>query len=129
MKKILILAALINMTVFVVNAQKINRPIIEFEWNVYDYDTIMQNNNGMCSFRFKNTGDAPLIISSTSASCGCTEPEFDSKPVMPGEVGEIKVKYNTSLVGAFRKTIVVKSNAANQGTSILTIKGYVKKKE
>lgn len=117
------------MGISVVYAQQKNIPQIEFVQTVYNYDTVTQGTNGECSFIFKNIGNAPLIISSTSASCGCTTPSFDKKPLMPGEKGKIIVKYNTSLIGAFRKTIVVKSNAANQGTSILTIKGYVKKKE
>lgn len=129
MKRIILLFTALMMGISVVYAQQKNMPQIEFEQTVYNYDTVSQGANGECSFIFKNIGDAPLIISSTSASCGCTTPSFDAKPVMPGYKGKISVKYNTSLVGAFRKTIVVKSNATNQGTSILTIKGYVKKKE
>ena len=108
--------------------QRQKKPKIEFEQTLYNYDTILQGANGECLFIFKNIGDAPLTIFSASASCGCTTPSFNAKPVMPGRKGEITVKYNTSLVGPFRKTIVIKSNAENRRTSILTIKGYVKGK-
>ncbi len=104
-------------------------PCIEFVQTVYDYDTIEQNSDGRCTFTFKNTGNAPLLISNASTSCGCTKPQFSTKPVLPGRTGRITVRYNTSLVGSFRKTIVVKSNAANQSTAILFIKGFVKKRK
>ncbi len=103
--------------------------MIEFNTSIIDYDTITEGAKKNVCFQFTNTGDEPLIISSVISSCGCTTPSFDAKPVMPGKTGKITVKYNTSLIGAFRKTIVVKSNAVNQRTSILTIRGYVKKKE
>lgn len=104
-------------------------PCIEFVQTVYDYDTIEQNSDGRCTFTFKNTGNAPLLISNASTSCGCTKPQFSTRPILPDRTGRITVRYNTSLVGSFRKTIVVKSNATNQSTAILFIKGFVKKRK
>ena len=43
------------------------------------------------TFVLKNTGDVPLLIKDISASCGCTVPEWDKKPIKPGETTEIKV--------------------------------------
>lgn len=76
---------------------------IVFDKNVYDYDTIVQGANGDCVFRFTNIGDAPLVIADVNASCGCTKPRWDKKPVMPGKSGVIHVTYNTMLTGHFRK--------------------------
>ncbi len=47
---------------------------------------------------------------------------------MPEDTGSISIHYNTSNIGAFYKTIVVKSNAANSPTSVLCIKGFVREK-
>lgn len=129
MKKSICIVLFFMLGILPTNAQKKGFPQISFEKTVYDYDSILQGSNGMCTFLFKNTGDAPLIISSTSSSCGCTKPTFVKTPIMPGEESKITVKYNTSLVGDFRKTIVVKSNAKNKPVSILQIKGYVKTKK
>lgn len=104
-------------------------PCIEFVQTTYDFDTLSQYGDGLCSFTFKNTGNAPLVISNASSSCGCTVPRYSSSPIMPGKTGRITVRYNTSRLGSFRKTIVVKSNAANQSTAILFIKGFVRKRE
>lgn len=123
----LLLIAVYNITVL--QAQTTKEPKIEFSQVVYNYDTIDQGSNGECIFTYKNIGNAPLVISKVSSSCGCTTPQVSKKPVMPGKTGIVTVKYNTSLLGAFRKTIVVKSNASNKNTAVLTIKGVVVKKK
>ncbi len=101
---------------------------IVFDKSVYDYDTIVQGANGDCVFRFTNIGDAPLVIADVNASCGCTKPRWDKKPVMPGKSGVIHVTYNTMLTGHFRKTLVVRTNAANGNNQVLRIKGFVRQK-
>ena len=110
--------------------EKINKSnsAIQFLQTVHDFDTIDKGENGDCRFEFKNTGREPLIISSVSASCGCTSTEIVKGVVMPEDTGSISIHYNTSNIGAFYKTIVVKSNAANSPTSVLRIKGFVREK-
>ena len=64
------------------------------------------------SYRFKNIGDKPLIISSAKAGCGCTVPEKPEKPIAPGEIGSIKVTFNSKgRPGSAQKTVTVLSNA------------------
>jgi len=63
------------------------------------------------SFRFKNVGDKPLIISNVSASCGCTVPETPKKPYQPGETGVIKASFNSAgKSGAQAKQVNVFAN-------------------
>ena len=67
-----------------------------------------------CIFSYTNTGDADLVISSASASCGCTVPKYDKRPVPPGRSGTIEVIFDTSgREGVQTKTVVVQSNAEN----------------
>lgn len=61
-------------------------------------------------FVLKNTGEKPLLIKDVSASCGCTVPEWDKKPVKPGDKTEIKIKVTPDNTGYFRKTITVFCN-------------------
>ena len=124
MKRQIIFSILLLANLFVAAQAK-----IEFIKTTHNYDTIIQGSDGRCTFTFLNNGNEPLVISSVSTSCGCTIPEFDKKPVFPGKTGHIRVSYNTELLGKFKKTIVVKSNAGNENTSILSIRGFVKKKE
>ncbi len=97
---------------------------IEFKTNTIDYGTIEKGADGVRAFEFTNTGDAPLIISDVKSTCGCTIPKKPEGPVMPGETGEIKVKYDTNRVMPIRKTITVISNAETP-TVALRIKGKV----
>ena len=48
------------------------------------------------SYRFKNTGDKPLVIASVTASCGCTVPEKPEEPIAPGAEGRIKAKFDSN---------------------------------
>jgi len=72
---------------------------IEFSKETHDYGTIKNGANGECVFEFKNTGDAPLLISNSRGSCGCTVPEWPKEPIAPGATGTIKVKYDTMRTG------------------------------
>ncbi len=104
-------------------------PKIEFQAkdNTIDYGTITkQNDNGIRTFYFKNTGDAPLLISNVQSTCGCTIPSYPKTPILPGQTNQIDIKYNMS-PGPMRKTITVESNAVNyeEGRVPLKIKGTV----
>ncbi|WP_072319060.1 DUF1573 domain-containing protein [Sinomicrobium oceani] len=97
---------------------------IDFKEDTIDYGEIAQGSDGQRVFEFTNTGNAPLVISNVSSSCGCTVPKWTSDPVKPGEKGTIEVKYDTKRVGPIRKTVTVSSNAETP-TVALKIKGKV----
>lgn len=97
---------------------------IEFKTDVIDYGTIEKGADGVRVFEFTNTGNAPLIISKVSSTCGCTVPKKPEGPILPGQNGEIQVKYDTQRVNPIRKTITVLSNAETP-TVALKIKGDV----
>jgi hypothetical protein len=97
---------------------------IEFKSDTIDYGTIDKGSDGVRVFEFTNTGDEPLIISKVSSSCGCTIPKKPKDPILPGQTGEIEVKYDTNRVNPIRKTITVISNAETP-TVALKIKGLV----
>ena len=99
-------------------------PVFEFETEVIDYGEIAANSDGNRIFKFKNVGKSPLIINSVKGSCGCTVPTKPEAPIMPGETGEIKVKYATNRIGPFSKTVTINSNAYEE-TKVLRIKGRV----
>lgn len=100
----------------------------EFDKDVHDYGTIEQGGNGTCEFKIKNTGTEPLVIRNARGSCGCTVPTWPKEPIAPGGTAIIKVKYDTKRVGVINKSVTVTSNASNEGTKVLRIKGTVKAK-
>lgn len=122
MKKFIVIMVL-ALIGFGVNAQeKVAK--IKFKTDVIDYGEIAKDSDGVRVFEFTNTGNAPLIVSRVSSTCGCTVPKKPEKPVLPGESGTIEVKYATDRVGPIRKTITVYSNA-DEPTVALKIKGKV----
>lgn len=117
-----------------VNAQqdtvvkKKHMPYILFEKTIYDYGTLEYGSDATYNFEFINAGKTPLVITKCEPSCGCTVADWSKEPIKKNGKGTIKVRYNTTLAGAFAKTITVVSNAQNSPV-VLTIQGKVKKKE
>jgi hypothetical protein len=103
-----------------------NAPVFKFDTEVIDYGKIELNADGVRTFKFKNVGKSPLIITRIQSSCGCTVPKKPKDPIMPGKTGEIEVKYATNRQGGFSKVITVYSNAS-EPTKRLRIKGIVLK--
>jgi len=98
---------------------------ISFDKTTFDYGTVKSGADGHRFFTVKNTGDKPLIISKVQASCGCTTPEWSQDPIMPGKTAQIKVGYNTTIVGPFTKIIEVYSNDPDNSRSVINIKGTI----
>lgn len=126
MKKLLLLFAFVA-----VNAVSFGQSGAKIEFlnkdNTIDYGTVTkESDSGIRTFEFKNTGDAPLIITNVQSTCGCTVPSKPTEPILPGKIGKIEVKYNMN-PGPIRKTITVESNAINveSGRIALKIKGEV----
>ncbi len=103
-------------------------PIMTFAENIHDFGTLVDGEVVTYKFKFKNTGNADLIISNASASCGCTIPSYPKEPIIPGGEGAIDVQFNSSgKVGTFDKNVTITSNTIP--TQIyLVIRGEVKAK-
>jgi hypothetical protein len=78
----------------------------------YNFGKVADGEKVEYSYRFRNTGTKPLVVVQATASCGCTVPQKPEKPVMPGEIGFIKIVFDSkNRVGNAHKTITVESNA------------------
>jgi len=97
---------------------------LQFEKQTHDFGNVPQGTPVTYEFKFKNTGNAPIVISNVQASCGCTTPAWTNTPVLPGKTGSIKAQYNAAAMGAFNKSITVTSNASNS-SEVVFIKGTV----
>jgi hypothetical protein len=106
-----------------------NLPVMTFEKQEHDFGTIEQGTPQETSFKFTNTGNAPLIITNATSSCGCTIPEYPKNtPIPPGESGEMIVKFNGSGQNQVTKSITVTANT-EKGTEMLRIMAFVNAKE
>ncbi len=62
-------------------------------------------------FEFKNTGNAPLLVTNAIGSCGCTVPEWPKEPIMPGKTGNIKITYDiANRPGKIDKIVTITTN-------------------
>jgi hypothetical protein len=97
-----------------------------FNWieTSFDFGKIKQNVPVTHEFSFVNKGNAPLVISSVQASCGCTVAEYSKEAIGPGQKGFVKATYNAAKAGAFTKTVTINANT-EETTVLLTIKGEV----
>ena len=104
---------------------------VEYETMVYDYGEVKEGAKVKYSYKFKNTGSEPLVISDAKGSCGCTVPDWPREPIAPGASGEIKVEFDSKGKGTDdgskqTKRVTVTANT-NPAQTYLTISGIVKK--
>jgi hypothetical protein len=107
MKKILLLSTAFMFSLAVM-AQPKPDDVIKVNAETHDFGKIKQGEPVTFVFEIKNISDKPLVVESTSASCGCTTPEKPTEPIMPGTVGKVKVVYNAANPAPFTKDVYIK---------------------
>jgi hypothetical protein len=73
----------------------IKKAKLEFSEKLYEFGEIVEGDIVEHKFLFKNRGNAPLMIKSAIATCGCTVPSYPYLELAPGEEGYIGVQYNS----------------------------------
>ncbi len=98
-----------------------------FEYTDYDFGSVKEGEKVKHSYKFKNTGKEPLVISSAKGSCGCTVPKWPTEPIAPGESGQIDVEFDSKgKPGKQTKQVTVVANTTPDKT-FLKISGTVEK--
>ncbi|MBS7563613.1 DUF1573 domain-containing protein [Mucilaginibacter sp. Bleaf8] len=103
-------------------------PAMQFQKTAYDFGKIKTGDKVSYTFKFTNTGKSPLIISDAVASCGCTKPEFDAKPIAPGQDGEIKVTFNSAGKDGLQDKMVTITANTFHPQNVVHLTGEVTKK-
>ena len=118
-------ASLVNNPASATEAKNKKEPKIEFNVMEHDFGNMIQGEQVSFSYKFKNIGDAPLIISAVERTCGCTDIKFPKDPLKPGEEGVIKITYDSKGHKGFQnKRVIVKANT-NPSETILKFKARV----
>ena len=102
-------------------AQAKKKPQIQFEETNIDLGTFPENDPvKTVKFKFKNVGNAKLVINSVSTSCGCTVADYPKDFIAPGATGVITVTYDGKgkYPGRFRKGISVFTNNGKDVTRL-----------
>ena len=107
-------------------AEEVDMPKITFDSTTCNFGTIAIGQKVVHSFKFKNTGNAPLVISQVVPSCGCTTlKDWPKDPIYPGEGGTITAEFNsTGFPGVISKSITVGTNCL-PGDWYLKLEGTV----
>ena len=106
-------------------------PVITWEKSVHDFGDVAQGDKVEHTFKFKNTGSEPLIITNVQVTCGCTTPKgWARDPIAPGQSSEITIAFNSlGKFGKQTKVVTIVSNAINQeGGQISFLANVLEKK-
>lgn len=102
-----------------ISTANLPKTVITFEDTKHSFGTITEGEKVRHAYRFKNTGEHPLVISNAVASCGCTVPSYPKEPIPPGKEGEIIVEFNSkNRAGHQQKNVLVYSNAQQDAISL-----------
>ena len=100
-------------------------PVLTFDSDLHDFGRLSAGENISYSFHFRNTGNADLIISNTSATCGCTVADYPKGRIAPGGEGYVTVTFKSAgKAGQQYQEVTIVSNA-QPATSRLKILAQV----
>lgn len=106
------------------NASKF--PVLTFTESEHDFGEIEQGKSVETTFEYKNTGNAPLVITDIKSTCGCTVPQdWSREPLAPGESNSFVVIFNGSGANKVSKSITVTANT-EKGSEVVKISAFVK---
>lgn len=101
-------------------------PVIEFDKKDHDFGEIASGTPVETVFSYKNTGNAPLVITDIKSSCGCTVPkDWSKEPLAVGGTGKFTVKFNGKGANKVSKAITVTANTQS-GKEVVKISAFVK---
>lgn len=64
--------------------------------NHWDFKDVKKGESVEHVYEVTNMGENPLIISQVKPGCGCTAPDYTREPIMPGQKGQITLKFDSS---------------------------------
>lgn len=108
MKKLLFIAAAFILAAGAMGQTSKPDDFAKFNIDKYDFGKIKQAVPAIYYFEVTNKSDKPLIIENAHATCGCTTPEYQKDPILPGKTAKIKVGYNAANGGHFEKPVYIK---------------------
>jgi len=100
--------------------------VVTVDKTIHDFGTIAPTDGPQSAvFVVTNNTDAPVLITSVRASCGCTASEWTKTPIEPGKTGTVTAKYNpANQAGPFTKTVTIETTSTPDRI-VVRIKGVV----
>jgi hypothetical protein len=100
-------------------AASADAPAFKFVKESFDFGQITDGEKVSYDFKFTNIGKSPLIITSATATCGCTVPDYPKEPIAPGAEGIIRVVFDsTGKPGMQNKVVTITANTVPEITQL-----------
>ncbi|MEW5846895.1 MAG: DUF1573 domain-containing protein [Bacteroidota bacterium] len=91
----------------------------------FDAGTVHSGELVKHSFRFKNTGNIPLVVKDVIPSCGCTKVDVSQKILKPGDEATVEVVFDSKgWFGSQYKAVTLRTNGVIREKSV-TLKANV----
>ena len=97
---------------------------VKFIEKDHDFGVIGLKDSISYKYGIVNLGPENYIITNIKASCGCTSPKWDLKPIPPGDTTYVEVGFKPTTLGIQEKSIVINSNV-DSVFSVLHLRGNV----
>jgi hypothetical protein len=95
-----------------------------FEKTTYKFEDTKQGEQLSHVFKFKNTGDSPLVIDTYQVACTCTKAKFSKEPILPGQESQIEITFDTQGKFGYQDRIIEIFSNSKKSVK-LRIKVYV----
>ena len=99
--------------------------VMAFSETEFEFGTVQDGEKVSHTYKFKNTGNEPLILSDAKGSCGCTVPKWPREPIAPGAEAEIVVEFNSKNKKGKRNQKVTITANTNPPQTFIYLKGEV----
>lgn len=118
----LVLALILIITAFPSNGQAV---FSFLEKTTFKFADTKQGQQLSHTFKFKNIGNVPLVISNYKVKCSCTKAEFSKQPIMPNQQSQITITFDTNGKYGYQDRIISIYSNAKKSPVKLRIKVYV----
>ena len=115
-------------------AQAQNGPTIQTPSDTVDLGEIfideLNVNHGKLQIKVSNSGNQPLLLQKVSGYCGTNIKQWTKAPILPNKEGSIDVEFRIEpKPQIISRTVTVESNATNQRSKKVHIRGIVSERK
>lgn len=104
------------------------QPTFELETPIIDMGTILDTEPVTKTIRFRNAGNATLMVPNVSTTCGCTVAELPKNEFEPGESVELEVEFDPrgKTPGRQEQTVTFRTNDRANPSVAVKVRAFVK---
>jgi hypothetical protein len=104
--------------------------VVKFDKTIHNFgDILISDGAQKCSFKVTNISNKPIVIHNVITSCGCTNPTWTKRPILPKKTGTIDISFlNDQGPYPFDKSITVYISDVNKPI-MLRVRGVAHEKQ